>query len=64
MYASKNKGPTDGQKNTGLSNDKYCNIWDMSGNASEWTTEYSANSVDSDFYPCVPRGGLRYSGWL
>ncbi len=46
------------------SNDKYCNIFDMSGNAYEWTTEYSAKSVDSDFCPCVPRGGLRYSGWL
>ena len=57
MYASKNKGPTDGQKNTGLSNDKYCNIWDMSGNASEWTTEYSTDSGDSYFGPCVIRGG-------
>ena len=61
-YASKNKSTS--FANTGKSNDKYCNIFDMSGNAYEWTTEYSANSVDSDFYPCVPRGGLRYSGWL
>ncbi len=57
MYASKNKGPTDGQKNTGLSNDKYCNIFDMSGNADEWTTEYSTYSTNSNFYPCVHRGG-------
>ena len=61
-YASQNKSTS--FANTGKSNDKYCNIFDMSGNAYEWTTEYSANSVDSDFYPCVPRGGLRYSGWL
>ena len=62
MYASKNKGPTDGQKNTGLSNDKYCNIWDMSGNADEWTTEYSTGSNNSNFYPCVHRGGYCSTG--
>ena len=60
-YASKNKGPSDGQCNTGISNDKYCNIWDMSGNADEWTTEYSTNSYYSDFYPCVSRGGYYYA---
>ena len=63
MYASKNKGPTDGQKNTGLSNDKYCNIWDMSGNAREWTTEYSTYSDNSGFKPCVPRGGYYYAAY-
>ena len=61
-YASQNKSTS--FANTGKSNYKYCNIFDMSGNAYEWTTEYSAKSVDSDFCPCVPRGGLRYSGWL
>ena len=61
-YSSQNKSTS--FANTGKSNDKYCNIFDMSGNAYEWTTEYSAKSVDSDFCPCVPRGGLRYSGWL
>ena len=61
-YASQNKSTSFAK--TGKNNDKYCNIWDMSGNAYEWTTEYSAKSVDSDFCPCVPRGGLRYSGWL
>ena len=32
---------------TGKNNDKYCNIWDMSGNAYEWTMEAhdSANRV-------------------
>ena len=29
----------------------------MSGNASEWTTEYSTYSSDSNFAPCVYRGG-------
>ena len=57
-YASKNKGPSDGQCNTGISNDKYCNIFDMSGNADEWTTEYSTYSNSSNFYPCVYRGGF------
>ena len=61
-YASENKGPTNGQENTGLSTDKYCNIWDMSGNACEWTTEYSTNSVGSYFTPCVFRGGFYYPG--
>ena len=61
-YASENKSTS--FANTGINNDRYCNIFDMSGNAYEWTTEYSAKSVDSDFCPCVPRGGLRYSGWL
>ena len=61
-YASKNKGPSDGQCNTGISNDKYCNIWDMSGNALEWTTEYSTYSNNSYFYPCVCRGGYYHTG--
>ena len=64
-YASHNESnTTKAFTATGKNNDKYCNIFDMSGNAYEWTTEYSAKSVDSDFCPCVPRGGLRYSGWL
>ena len=64
-YASHNESKTTKAFTaTGKNNDKYCNIWDMSGNAYEWTTEYSAKSVDSDFCSCVPRGGLRYSGWL
>ena len=42
--------------NTGKNNGKYCNIWDMSGNAYEWTTGYSDCSL-FDFYPCVYRGG-------
>ena len=45
-----------GLKNTGKNNDKYCNIYDMSGNACEWSTEtYSYAS-----FQCVARGGYYY----
>ena len=54
-YASQNKSTS--FANTGKSNDKYCNIFDMSGNAYEWTTEYSTYAITSDFRPCVYRGG-------
>ena len=47
--------------NTGINNDKYCNIWDMSGNAEEWTTEYSNRSSDNYFMICVSRGGDYYA---
>ena len=57
-YASKNKSTS--FANTGKNNDKYCNIWDMSGNAFEWTTEYSTYSNDNGFFPCVFRGGSYY----
>ena len=56
-YGSKNK--SNSFANTGDSSDKYCNIWDMSGNALEWTTEYSTNSSTRYFHPCVHRGGYR-----
>ena len=57
-YASHNESiTTKAFTATGKNNDKYCNIWDMSGNAYEWTTEYSTSSYSSDFYPCVIRGG-------
>ena len=59
-YASQNKSTS--FANTGKSNDKYCNIFDMSGNADEWTTEYSTSSSNSNFYPCVTRGGYYYTG--
>ena len=55
-YASKNKSTSFSK--TGINNDKYCNIWDMSGNAYEWTTEYSTVSGNSYFIPCVYRGGF------
>ena len=57
-YASHNESKTTKAFTaTGKNNDKYCNICDMSGNASEWTTEYSTNSDGSIFNPCVLRGG-------
>ena len=57
-YASHNESKTTKAFTaTGKNNDKYCNIWDMSGNAYEWTTEYSTRSSGSYFYPCVIRGG-------
>ena len=55
-YAYKNKSAS--FANTGINNDKYCNIWDMSGNVYEWTTEYSTSSSSSYFSPCVNRGGF------
>lgn len=58
-YASKNKSAS--FANTGINNDKYCNIWDMSGNAWEWTTEYSTHSYASNWYPCVHRGGYYFA---
>ena len=57
-YASHNESETTKAFTaTGKNNDKYCNIWDMSGNAYEWTTEYSTYSPDIYFYCCVHRGG-------
>ena len=58
-YASKNKSTS--KAYTGKNNDKYCNIWDMSGNAYEWTTEYSTHSYASNWYPCVHRGGYYFA---
>ena len=61
-YASHNESKTTKAFTaTGKNNDKYCNIWDMSGNASEWTTEYSTHSGGSYFGPCVCRGGCYYA---
>ena len=61
-YASQNKSTS--YTNTGINNDIYNNIWDMSGNAVEWTTEYSTSNGDSDFFPCTYRGGYydKYDG--
>ena len=44
-------------KNTGETGDKICNIFDMSANLLEWTTEYSTNTNSSRAYPCIVRGG-------
>lgn len=62
-YASHNESKTTKAFTaTGKNNDKYCNIWDMSGNAYEFTTEYSTRSVDRIFTPCVRRGGYYRTG--
>ena len=62
-YASHNESnTTKAFTATGKNNDKYCNIFDMSGNASEWTTESSTGSVNSSSYPCVNRGGVFLTG--
>ena len=61
-YASHNESKTTKAFTaTGKNNDKYCNIWDMSGNAYEWTTEYSTRSSLIYFYSCVYRGGCYYA---
>ena len=60
-YASKNKSAS--FANTGINNDKYCNIWDMSGNAWEWTTEYSTGSMSTGSGACVYRGGYYNTGY-
>ena len=56
-YANKNKCTA--YTNTGINNDKYCNIWDMSGNAKEWTTEYCTSYTSSElpYTPYTVRGG-------
>ena len=62
-YASYNESKTTKAFTaTGKNNDKYCNIWDMSGNAFEWTTEYSTGSYAGNLSPCVIRGGCYYTG--
>ena len=50
-YANQNKSTS--STTAGGNTDKYCNIWDMSGNVQEWTTEYNANSNNR----CITRGG-------
>ena len=62
-YASHNESITTGKFTaTGKNNDKYCNIWDMSGNVCEKTTEYSTDHDYSGFYNCVARGGYFATG--
>ena len=52
-YSILNACSSDFDKTGCHSDDKVCNIYEMSGNASEWSTETSND--DSD--PCVMRGG-------
>lgn len=43
-------------KNTGTTNDKACNIYDMGANLLEWITEYSCFKTVDRAYPCTHRG--------
>ena len=54
---SKEKVGTGNLKNTGKSGDVACNIYDLSGNIREWSTEYSSNGYYSYLSSCVVRGG-------
>ena len=54
-YASQNKSTS--FANTGINSDKYCNIWDMSGNAIEWTTEHSTYEYANAYFAYTCRGG-------
>ena len=56
-----NQGDGNGTlKNTGLTQDEKCKIFDMAGNLYEWTTEYSTNTDSSSAFPCTTRGGYCY----
>ena len=54
-YANENYSATS-IANTGETIDKVCNIFDISSNISEWTTEYSTKTEGSE-NPCTYRGG-------
>ena len=58
-YASVNKVASSNVQKTGLSSDKFCNIWDLSGNVNEMTTETSIYYSGVAFQN-VRRGG--YTG--
>jgi len=55
-YANQTDG-NDTLTDTGSTGDEKCKIFDMSGNLSECTTEYSTSTYSSDAYPCTNRGG-------
>ena len=48
-------------RNTGLTGEQECKIFDMAGNTMEWTTEYSSSPAGSTAVPCVYRGGNYYN---
>ena len=56
-YANATRGTNTTLKNTGETGDQKCKIFDMAGNTTEWTTEYSTNKGSSKAYPCAHRGG-------
>ena len=59
-YANANRGTNTSLKNTGSTGDEKCKIFDMAGNTSELTTEYSTYTNSSNAYPCAHRGGDYY----
>ncbi len=59
-YANQGRGNNTTLKNTGDTEEVKCNIYDMAGNVSEWTTEYSARIIFEIKSPCVLRGGSYY----
>ncbi len=58
-YANANRNTTgnNSPKNTGSTGDQKCKIFDMAGNESEWTTEYSTYTLNGSIRHCTYRGG-------
>ena len=58
-YANANNNTTGNTSlmNTGSTEDEKCKIFDMAGNAREWTTEYSTYTGSNFARPCTLRGG-------
>ena len=59
-YASKKEESA--QFETGISNDQYCNVWNMASGVYEWTTECANYSGDKLGLICVDRGGYGLGG--
>ena len=61
-YANASSGTTGNSNlmNTGATGDEKCNIYDMSANLNEWTTEYSTYADVSSAPACTARGGSYY----
>ena len=61
-YANANCNTTGNESlmNTGSTGDEKCKIFDMAGNQSELTTEYSTEIYGSSAIPCTHRGGYAY----
>ena len=53
-----NIGTNNKTQTGGYPADCYSNVYDLLGNCSEWTTEYSSYTFSGDSYPCVHRGGF------
>ncbi len=57
-YANENgKSVSSSLENTGVNQDRVCNIHDMASNCLEWSTEHSTYVSGSNYRPCVHRGG-------